>query len=70
MTQNRLLDSNNCLCNSFALSSSFERASTPGQTRTGLGSRVYPFTIPGCCAVLPGSNPGSDGVKPASSLVI
>ena len=25
------------------------RASTPGQTQTGLGPRVYPFTTPDCC---------------------
>ena len=31
------------------LSSSFERASNPGQTQTGLGPRVYHFTTPGCC---------------------
>ena len=30
-------------------SSSFEEVSTPGQTQTGLGPRVYPFTTPGCC---------------------
>ena len=30
-------------------SSLFERASTPGQTQTGWGPRVYPFTTPGCC---------------------
>ena len=30
---------------------SFERASTPGQTQTGLGPRVYSFTTPGCCTV-------------------
>ena len=28
---------------------SFEEISTTGQTQTGLGSRVYPFTAPGCC---------------------
>ena len=28
--------------------SSFEEVSTPGQTQTGLGPRVYPFTTPGC----------------------
>ena len=28
---------------------SFEEVSTPGQTQTGLGPRVYPFTTPGCC---------------------
>ena len=27
----------------------FGRASTLGQTQTGLGSRVYPFTTAGCC---------------------
>ena len=32
-----------------SLSLSFERASTPGETQTGLGPRVYPFTTPGCC---------------------
>ena len=26
-----------------------EEVSTPGQTHTGLGPRVYPFTTPGCC---------------------
>ena len=25
------------------------RVSTPGQTQTGLGPRVYPFTTPDCC---------------------
>ena len=29
--------------------SSFEEVSTPGQTPTGLGPRVYPFTTPGSC---------------------
>ena len=31
------------------LSSSFGKVSTPGQTQTGLGPRIYPFTTPGCC---------------------
>ena len=30
-------------------SSSFEAVSTPGQTQTELGPRVYPFTTPECC---------------------
>ena len=30
-------------------SSSFGRASTPGQTQTRLEPRVYTFTTPGCC---------------------
>ena len=29
-------------------SSLFEEVSTPGQTQTGLGLRVYPFTTPDC----------------------
>ena len=33
----------------FGLSSSFGKASTPGQTQTGLGPRVYSFTTPDCC---------------------
>ena len=48
--------------------SSFGRESTPGQTQTQLGPRVYPFTTPGCCTSR--SNAGSDVVKPASSFVI
>ena len=40
----------------------FGRASTLGQTKTGLGSRVYPFITPGCCRLLPGSGAGSDVV--------
>ena len=27
----------------------FEEVSTPGQTETGLGPRVYPFTASSCC---------------------
>ena len=30
-------------------SSSFGRASTPGQTQIGLGPRAYPFTTTDCC---------------------
>ena len=30
-------------------SSLFGKASTPGQTQTGLGPRVYHFTTTGCC---------------------
>ena len=45
-------------------SSSFERASTPGPTKTGLGPRVY-LLLPQA-AELPGSN---DVVKPAFKIV-
>ena len=34
---------------SSLLLSLFGRASTPDQTQTGLGPRIYPFTTPGCC---------------------
>ena len=34
---------------SSSSSSSFEEVSTPGQTQTGLGPTVYPFTTPDCC---------------------
>ena len=43
-------------------SSLFGRASTPGQSQTGLGPRVYPFIT----TVLPGSDAGSNVFKPAS----
>ena len=33
----------------FIFHSSFEEVSTPDQTQTGLGPRVYPFTNPGYC---------------------
>ena len=33
----------------YIKSSSFEEVSTPGQTHTGLGLRVYSFTTPDCC---------------------
>ena len=33
-------------------SSSFEKASSPVQTQTGLGPRVHPFSTPGCCTCL------------------
>ena len=49
-------------------SSLFGRASTPGQTQMGLGPRVYPL-LPQA-AVLPGSDAGSDVVKPASSFIM
>ena len=47
---------------------SFEEVGTPGQTKTGMGPRVYPF-IPQT-AVLPESDAGSAVIKPASSFVI
>ena len=49
-------------------SSSFGKVSTPGQTQTGLGPRVYPL-VPQTVA-LPESDAGSDVIKPASSFVI
>ena len=54
--------------NYYGSSSTFGRASIPGQTKTGLGPRVYPFTTTG--AVLPGSDAGGDAVKPSSDFVI
>ena len=50
------------------LSSAFGRASTPSQTQTGLGPEFI-LLLPQA-AVLPGSDGGTDGVKPASSFVI
>ena len=44
------------------------RVSTPGQTQTGLG-RGFILLLPQT-AVLPGSDAGSDVIKPASSFVI
>ena len=58
---------NNFLFLSFLLLS-FQRASTPGETQAGLRPRVY-FLLPQT-AVLPRSDAGSDGVKPALSFVI
>ena len=55
------------IATSSSLLSSIEKVSTPGQTQTGLGMRVYPL-LPQA-AVLPGSDAGSV-VKPASSFVI
>ena len=37
---------------SSSSSSSFGRVSTPGQTKTGLRPRVYPFATLGCCTAL------------------
>ena len=49
-------------------SSSYGRASTPGQTETGLGPRIYPFTTPGSCTA--GAEASSDVVKPALNFVM
>ena len=53
------------IMNVIHLPSLFGRAFTTGQTQTGLGPRAYPFTNQ-----LPGSDAGSDVVKPASSFII
>ena len=53
---------------SSSSSSSFEEVSTPGQTQTGLG-RGFILLLPQTAA-LPGSDAGSDVIKPASSFVI
>ena len=54
----------------FRSSSLFGRASNPGQIQTRLGSRVYPFTTQAAVCLLPGSDAGSDVVKPKSIFVI
>ena len=48
--------------------SSFEEASTPGQTQTGLGLRDYPL-LPQA-VVLPELDAGNDVIKPALGFVI
>ena len=35
-------------CHLYALLSLFRKASTPGQSQTRPGPKVYSFTIPGC----------------------
>ena len=52
----------------FRLLSSFEKVSSPGQIQTKLGTRVY--LLLSQAAILPGSDAGSNVVKPASSFVI
>ena len=57
----------------IAVRLSIERASTPGETQTGLKPKVYPFTTADFLPyyfVPPGSDAGSDVVKPSSSFVI
>ena len=49
----------------FSSWSSFEKAFTSGQTKTGLGPRIYSFVTQD--AVVPESDAGSNGVKPALS---
>ena len=46
----------------------FRRASILGQSQTGMGPKIYPFTTQ--VALLPRSNAGKDGVKPASGFII
>ena len=47
---------------------SFARASTPSQSQTGLGPRIYLIVIREYCTAA--INAGSDGVDPTSCFVI